>query len=104
MFDARETISRLAEKMSSMICQKPGIVFYESSSSGYCVYYLGHGNLTDMQRKLTRGMPFRKAASIVHELNRRLFQKPINNDEELRAVVCAYLERQGAGQYVLKGN
>ena len=55
-----------------------------------------------MQLKLTTGMPFRKAAAIVHELNRRLFQKPITNDEELRAVVCAYLERQGAGEYVLK--
>jgi hypothetical protein len=90
--------------MLSKICQKPGIVFYESSSSGYCVYYLGHGNLTDMQRKLTTGMPFRKAAAIVHELNRRLFQKPIIDDEELRAVVCAYLERQGAGEYVLKAD
>jgi hypothetical protein len=88
----------------SMICQKPGIVFYESSSSGYCVYYLDRGNLTDMQRKLTTGMPFRKAAAIVHELNRRLFQKPITNDEELRAVVSAYLERQGAGEYVLKAD
>lgn len=85
-----------------MICQKPGIVFYESSSSGYCVYYLGHGNLADMQRRLTTGMPFRKAAALVHELNRRLFQKAITNDEELKALVCAYLERQGAGEYVLK--
>jgi len=40
----------------------------------------------------------------VHELNRRLFQKAITNDEELKAVVCAYLERQGAGEYVLKAD
>jgi hypothetical protein len=57
-----------------------------------------------MQRKLTTGMPFRKAAALVHELNRRLFQKAITNDEELKAVVCAYLERQGAGEYVLKAD
>jgi hypothetical protein len=85
-----------------MISQKPGIVFYEPSSSGYCVCYLPHGNITDMQLKLTTGMPFRKAAAIVHELNRRLFQAAITSDEELKAVVCAYLERQGAGEYVLK--
>ncbi len=85
-----------------MIYQKPGIAFYGSSSSGYCVYYLGHGSLADMERKLTTGMPFRKAAALVHELNRRLFQKAITNDEELKAVVCVYLERQGAGEYVLE--
>jgi hypothetical protein len=46
-------------------------------------------------------MPFRKAAATVHELNRLLFQKAVANDDELKAVVRAYLMQQGAGEYIL---
>ena len=84
-----------------MIAQKLGMAFYQLSSSGYCVYYLPPNGLIDPQFKLTAGMPFRKAAAIVHELNRLLFQKAVANDDELKAVVRAYLMQQGAGEYVL---
>ncbi len=87
--------------VAPMAAQKQGMVFYQSSSSGYCVYYLSRNSIIAGPLKLTTGMPFLKAAKIVHELNRQLFQKAVVNDEEVRAVVRAYLTGRGVGEYVL---
>ena len=77
-----------------MAAQKQGMVFYEPSSSGYCVYYLSRDCVVANPLRLTSGMPFVKAAEIVHELNDKLFQlfqKGVVNDEEIKSFVSAYL-------------
>ncbi len=84
-----------------MVNQKHGIVFYDPSVAGYCLYYLPpNKDMTD-RIKLTTEMSFSKAAKIVHRLNYQLFERR-TGDDEIQAIIYDYLIEQGAEKYILR--
>jgi hypothetical protein len=94
-------VFRKRDAAIGMVNQKHGIVFYDPSVAGYCLYYLPpNKDMTD-RIKLTTEMSFSKAAKIVHRLNYQLFERR-TGDDEIQAVIYDYLIEQGAEKYILR--
>lgn len=86
---------------SSASPQKLGMVFYSLSPQGCCLYYFQPTETVFRQIKLTTEMPFRKAATIVHGLNKQLFECS-TDENEVPAVVYDYLIAHGAQKNLLR--
>lgn len=85
-----------------MADQKHGIVFYDLSSAGYCLYYLPPEKDMTHRIKLTTDMPFLRAANMAHQLNYQLFERHIGGDD-IDAPIYDYLIGHGAEKYVFRG-
>jgi hypothetical protein len=88
-------------RQSSASPQKLGMVFYTLSPLGCCIYYFQPTEAVFRQIKLTTEMPFRKAATIVHGLNKQLFECS-TDENEVPVVVYDYLIAHGAQKNLLR--
>lgn len=84
-----------------MTKQRHGLVFYNPSCTGFCIYYLSPGSTISDQIQLTTEMPFWKAAKIVRGLNCLLFERQ-SEDREVGEILNDYLVVNAAKEYALR--